>query len=99
MGVLIDTNLKWDSHIDLICSKASARFDFLVQLKRNGAIVKDMLHFYASIIRSVMEYACPAVVHSSLTVEQNSRIEAIQRRWFKVIYVSSSHYESVCHNN
>ena len=98
LGVLIDTNLKWYNHFDLICSKASARLHFLVQLKRNGSTVKDMLQFDESIIRSVLEYACPAW-HSSLTVEQSSRIEAIQRRSFKVIYGSSSHYENVCHDN
>jgi hypothetical protein len=76
LGVLIDTNLKWDNHIDLICSKASSRLHFLVQLKRNGATVTDMLHFYETVIRSVLEYACPTW-HFSLTVEQSSRIEAI----------------------
>ena len=98
LGVLIDSNLKWDNHVDSMCSKASARLHFLVQLKRNGATVKDMLHFYETVIRSVLEYACPAW-HSSLTVDQSSRIEAIQRRSFKVIYGSSSHYENVCHDN
>ena len=78
LGVLIDTNLKWDNHIDLICLKASARLHFLVQLQRNGATVKDMLHFCESIIRYVLEYACPAR-HSSLTVKQSSRIEAIYK--------------------
>ena len=39
LGVLIDANLKWDNHIDLIYSKASARLHFLVRLKRNGATV------------------------------------------------------------
>ena len=57
-----------------------------------------MLHFYESIIRSVLEYAYPAW-HSSLIVEQSSRIEAIQRRSFKVCYGSSSHSENVCHDN
>jgi len=33
LGVLIDTNLKWDNHIDSICSKASLRLHFLTQLK------------------------------------------------------------------
>jgi len=45
LGVLIDNNLKWDDHIDSICSKASLRLHFLTQLKRNGATVKDMGHF------------------------------------------------------
>jgi hypothetical protein len=98
LGVLIDSNLKWDNHVDSMCSKASARLHFLVQLKRNGATVKDMLHFYETVIRSLLEYACPAW-HSSLTVDQSSRIEAIQRRSFKVIYGSSSHYENICHDH
>jgi hypothetical protein len=81
-----------------MCSKASARLHFLVQLKRNGATVKDLLHFYETVIRSVLEYESQAW-HSSLTVDQSSRIEAIQRRSFKVIYGPSSHYENVCHVN
>jgi len=78
LGVLIDTNFKWDNHIDSVCSKASSRLYFLTQLKRNGATAKDMVHFYETVIRSVLEHACP-VRHSSLTVEQCSRIESIQR--------------------
>jgi Domain of unknown function (DUF1891) len=81
LGVLIDTNLKWDSHVDSICSKASSRLHFLTQLKRNGATAKDLLHFYETVIRSVFEYACPAW-HSSLTVEQSYRIEAVQKTFF-----------------
>jgi len=37
LGVVIHTNLKWDNHIDSICSKASSKLHFLTQLKRNGA--------------------------------------------------------------
>jgi len=68
LGVLIDPDLKWDNHIDSICYKASTRLHFLTQLKRNGATVKYMVHFYETVIRSVLEYACPAW-HSSLTVD------------------------------
>jgi len=55
LRVLIDTNLKWDNHIDSICSKASSRLYVLTQLKRNGATVKDMVYFYETVIRSVLE--------------------------------------------
>jgi len=97
LEVLIDTTLRWDNHIDSICFKASSRLHFLTQLKRNGATVKDVVHFYETLIRSVLEYACPAW-HSSLTVEQCFRIESIQKRSFKLIYGSTSHYENLCHN-
>jgi len=36
--------------------------------------------------------------HSSLTVERCFRIESIQRRSFKLIYGSTSHYENICHD-
>jgi len=48
LGVLINTNRKWDNHIDSIYSKASSRLHFLTQLKQNGATVKDMVHFYVN---------------------------------------------------
>jgi len=73
-----------------------SRLHFFTQLKRNGATVKDMVHFYETVIRSVLKYVCPAW-HSSLTVEQCFRIESIQRRSFKLIYCSTSHYENIYH--
>jgi len=72
-----------------------------VQLERNGAtvaaIVKDMLHFYESIIWSALECACPAW-HSSSIVEQSSRKD-VQRRSFNFIYGSAYHYEHICRDN
>ena len=45
----------------------------------------DLLCFYKSVIRPVVEYACPAW-HSSLTVEQSNRTESFQKRALKIIY-------------
>ena len=45
----------------------------------------DLLCFYKSLTRPVVEYACPAW-HSSLTVEQNNRIESFQKRALQIIY-------------
>jgi len=45
----------------------------------------DLPCFYKSVIRPVVEYACPAW-HSSLTVEQSNRIESFQKRALKIIY-------------
>jgi len=39
LEVLIDTCLKWDNHINSVCSKGSSRLHFLTQLKRNGLTV------------------------------------------------------------
>jgi len=86
LGVLIDTNLKCDNHIDSICSKAPSRLHFLTQVKRNGATVKDMVQFYETVIWSILEYVCPAW-HSSLTVEQCFPIESMRHLYECIQYL------------
>ena len=50
----------------------------------------DLFHFYATVIRPVLEYACP-VWHSGLTVAHRNRIEAIQKRVFRIIFDASDY--------
>ncbi len=65
-------------------------------LKRSGASIDDMLHFYKTVVRSLLEYACP-VWHSSLTNEQSDQIESIQKRAFKIISGSNIFgYQQMC---
>ena len=75
----IDSNLKWNTHVNYICAKASSRLYFLKQLRKCSTSIGDMLHFYTAVIRPVLEYACP-VWSSSITKEQSSHIKAVQRR-------------------
>jgi len=77
--------MKWQEHIDTITSKAASRLHFLKQLKRSGAVRRDLLCFYTTIIRPVLEYACP-VWHSSLTAAQSRALESIHRRAMRIIY-------------
>jgi len=71
----------------VISSKAAytAIFYFLKQLKRAGAGTGDLLCFYNTIVRPVLEYASP-VWHSSLTVAQTESIESLQKRAMRIIY-------------
>jgi len=57
----------------------------------------DLYHFYTTVIRPILEYACP-VWHSSLTVEHSNRIEAIQKRVFRIIF-GSFDYLDFCSRN
>ena len=41
--------------------------------------------FYTSVIRTVLEYACP-VWHSSLTTGQSDMLESLQKRALRIIY-------------
>jgi len=58
----------------------------LVDIKdKNGAPIRDLLHFYTAIARPVLEYSCP-VWHSGLTVRQSKAIENIQKHTICIIY-------------
>ena len=85
LGVLINSSLKWNDHVNSICSKASSRLYFLKLLKRSGVYIPDLLLYYNSVIVPVIEYCCPAW-HTSLTKEQSHHIESIQKRAFSIIF-------------
>jgi len=46
LGVHIDSNLSWHTHVEAIVSKASQRLYFLKQFKRVGILRAQLLHFY-----------------------------------------------------
>jgi len=48
LGVTVDNNLKWCSHVDSVCAKASSRLHFLKILKRCSLSTDDLLYFYNS---------------------------------------------------
>ena len=66
------------------------------QLKRSSADSDDLLHFYLSVIRPVLEYVCPAW-RTSLTQDQVNRIERIQKRAMLIIY--GTDYKHLCKTN
>ena len=47
------------SHIECVIKRTSKRSDFLRQLKRAKVPCGDMIYFYCSCIRSIIEYAAP----------------------------------------
>jgi hypothetical protein len=59
LGVTIANNLNWDEHITTICNKANKRLYYLKLLKRCLVSAEDLLHYYKSVIRPTIEYACP----------------------------------------
>ena len=68
LGVTISNNLTWSKHVDNIVSKAGKRVYMLYQLKRAGISQNDLVKMYVSIIRPVLEYACPvwSTIHPGL---------------------------------
>lgn len=85
LGIHLDCNLSWHPHVEAITSKATQRLYFLKQLKRAGLPHSQLLHFYITVIRPVLEYAVP-VWHHLITKTQADNIEAIQKRAIRIIF-------------
>ena len=73
------SDLRWNSHVHNIISKCSKRLYLLIQLKQANVAKKDILQFYKSCIRSVLEYAA-IIFHHSIPKYLSEDIERIQRR-------------------
>jgi len=85
LGLHVTEKLRWSEHVSAICSKAAQRLHFLKQLKRAAMSPSDLVYYYQSVIRPVVEYAC-VVWHSSITKKQSELIERIQHRAAKIIF-------------
>jgi len=59
------------------------RFESIIPSSSAGR--DDLLCFYGTVIRPVLEYACP-VWHTSLTAAQTKVLESLQRRALCIIY-------------
>ena len=57
----------------------------LYQLKRAGIRQTDLVNVYISVVRPVLEYACP-VWHTNLPKYLSDNIEMIQKRALKSIF-------------
>ena len=94
LGITITSNLTWDVHVDEITRKAGKRLFLLLQLKRSGIPVEDLLTVYTTVVRPTLEYACPAW-STSLTLGLQSDMERVQRRAMNIIYPNTTYTEAL----
>ena len=59
LGLHINSDLTWSTHIEAIVSKATQRLYFLKHPRRAGVPNVQLLHFYLTVIRPLLEYVCP----------------------------------------
>ena len=77
LGITLQSNLKWDKHINNITSKANQTLGFLRRnLKVNSQKIKD--HDYKALVRPKLEYS--SCVWDPLTTNQINQLEKVQRR-------------------
>jgi hypothetical protein len=72
----------------------SKRFYCIRCLVHAGVRDSDIIVVYSSIIRSILEYACP-VWHPGLTQQLSEDIEAIQKRCLRIIYPAITYAEAL----
>ena len=94
LGVVFNTDLTWNDHVDYILTKTSKRVHCITQLVHSGVDPKHIVTIYCSIVRSVLEYCCP-VWHPGLTTLQSKNIERVQIRCLKIIFPSSSYSDAL----
>ena len=67
---------------------------FLLCLRRARVEVNELLIYYKSVIRSVVEYACP-VWFTSITKGQADTLEHIQKRALGIIFQNKTYTEAL----
>ena len=72
--------------------KANKRLYFIVLLKRAGVPSNDIVNFYCTTIRPVLDY-CTPVFHHALPAYLNKDIERIQKRVLSIISPHMSYRE------
>ena len=94
LGMYISVDLKWNTHITHIVSKASKRLYFLRLLKRSGVDRYSLLTVFTTCIRPVLEYGCQAWSYG-ITQYLSDEIERIQKRALRIIHPDLSYRESL----
>ena len=84
LGTIVQTDLKWDLNTANIVKKANMRMELLRKSASFGASHQDLKDIYIIFIRSLLEQSA-TVWHSSLTDQNKSDLERVQKCAVKVI--------------
>ena len=84
LGTILTEDLKWDANTKNIVKRANARMELLSRVASFGTPAVDLKTIYILFIRSILEQSA-TVWHSSLTEENISDIERVQKSAIKVI--------------
>ncbi|XP_022790274.1 uncharacterized protein LOC111329769 [Stylophora pistillata] len=84
LGVTLSKHLTWNDHISEAIKKANKRLYFLVLLRRAGVDPRDIINFYCSVIKPVLEY-CSSVFDHALPEYLSHDIERVQKRALSII--------------
>ena len=81
LGVFIDDSLGWKSHVKYIQKKCAQRM-YILRRIRSVVNDADFLMIYCCLVRSLIEYECPAFI--GLSAEDAKILQRIQNRCLKI---------------
>ena len=84
LGTIISSDLRWEHNTRHIVKKANARMELLRRVASFGVKIEDLKNIYILFVRSQLEQSC-VVWHSSLTEQQKSDLERVQKSALRII--------------
>ena len=84
LGTIITSDLRWEENTSHIVKKSNARMELLRRVASFGTSVEDLKTIYFLFVRSQLEQSA-VVWHSSLTEENRSDLERVQKSAVKII--------------
>ena len=84
LGTILTNNLSWDLNTAAIVKKANARMQLLRKVASFGTSLYELKDIYILYIRSLLEQSA-TVWHSSLTEENRTDLERIQKSALRII--------------
>ena len=93
LGVLLNKDFDWSSHINELYKKANQRFHALKQI-RPLVDSNDLHRIYNALIRSVLDYCSPVFV--SLNVSLSKKLERIDKRAHRIIFRQDEQRTCAC---
>ena len=77
LGIILQSSLRWDAHINGITAKANGKRFFGLVVKRAGTLAPDLIKFYTTLVRPTLKYAAP-VWHASISDALFEKLEGVQ---------------------
>ena len=94
LGMMITSDLKWDTNTEYITKKAFSRLWMIRRLKHLGLKTESLLKTFETQVRSLLEYGA-VTWHSMLTEENSKSIERVQKSALSIILGPSY----ICYKN
>ena len=73
LGLVLQSNLKWNKNTEYIYGKAATKLWLLRRLRKFDLDTDTLTDFYVKEIRSILEYAVPAW-YSAVTIDQSKTL-------------------------